>query len=200
MNYFEYDEKAINYLRERDPKLANVINDVGMIKRSVEPDLFQALISGIVSQQISTKAAQTVFGRLKDLVGAVTPEAVLAKTDDEIKSCGLSYRKVSYMKGVCEAVTSGELDLDELSKLSDAEVIAKLVKLNGIGVWSAEMLMIFSLQRPDILSYGDLVIRKGVMKLHGLDDLSKQDFAKYKELYSPYGSVASLYLWELANE
>jgi len=200
MNHFEYDEKALDHLRQQDVKLAKVIDDVGRIKRSIEPDPFKALISGIVSQQISTKAAQTVFGRLQDLVGEVTPEKILAKTDDEIKSCGLSYRKVTYIKGICEAVVHGELDLDGLSGLSDEEVIAKLVTLNGIGVWSAEMLMIFSLQRPDVLSYGDLIIRKGLMKLHGLDDLSKQDFAKYKERYSPYGSIASFYLWELANE
>jgi len=200
MNHFEYDEKALDHLRQQDVKLAQIIDDVGMIKRSIEPDLFKALISGIVSQQISTKAAQTVFGRLKDLIGVVTPETILAQTDDEIKACGLSYRKVGYIKGVCEAIKDGRLDLDGLGQLSDEDVITELVKLKGIGVWSAEMLMIFSLGRRDVLSYGDLVIRKGLMKLHGLDDLSKQEFAKYKALYSPYGSVASLYLWKLANE
>lgn len=200
MNTFKYDERAMNYLRKRDPKLAKVIDEIGFIARPVENDLFTALISSIVSQQISTKAAQTVFGRLESLVQVVTPEKILERTDDEIKSCGLSYRKVGYMKGICEAVISGALNLDGLKLLRDEAVIAELVKLNGIGVWSAEMLLIFSLERPDVLSYGDLVIRKGLMKLHGLDELSKQDFAKYKTLYAPYGSIASFYLWALAND
>jgi len=130
----------------------------------------------------------------------MTADTILAKTDDEIKACGLTYRKVGYIKGICEAVSSGELDLEALADKADDEVIAELVKLNGIGVWSAEMFLIFSLYRPDVLSYGDLIIRKGIMKLYGLDDISKKDFEEYRKLYSPYGTVASLYLWDFGNE
>jgi len=180
--------------------MAEAIKRAGKINRKIDADLFEALISTIVSQLISTKAANTIFGRLNELVEKMTPDAILAKSDDEIRACGLSYRKVGYIKGICEAIKSGELDLSELTALSDEDVIAKLVKLNGIGVWSAEMFLIFSLHRPDILSYGDLVIRKGVMKLHGLERISKKEFEVYRKLYSPYGSTASLYLWHLANE
>ena len=198
--FFKYGATEINYLKEACPKMAAVINRAGILRREVEPGLFKALVSGIVSQQISTKAATTVFTRLEDLVGELTVEAILAKTDDEIKACGLSYRKVGYIKGICEAIQSGKLNLDALGEMSDEEVISELVKLNGIGVWSAEMFLIFSLHRPDILSYGDLVIRKGIMKLHNLDDISKREFEVYRKLYSPFGTVASLYLWDLANE
>jgi len=200
MEFFKYGETEINYLKSACSKMAAVINRAGTLRREVEPELFKALISGIVSQQISTKAATTVFSRLEELVGEMTAEAILAKTDDEVKACGLSYRKVGYIKGICEAVQSGELDLEALGEMNDEDVIAELVKLNGIGVWSAEMFLIFSLYRPDVLSYGDLVIRKGIMKLHSLDDISKKDFEVYRKLYSPYGTVASLYLWDLANE
>jgi len=200
MAFFEYGEIEINYLKGACDKMADAISKAGMLKRPVEPERFKALIGGIVSQQISTKAAVTVFARLEELVGKVTAETILAKTDDEIKACGLSYRKVGYIKGVCEALRCGELDLEGLGGMSDDAVIAQLVKLNGIGVWSAEMFLLFSLRRPDVLSYGDLIIRKGMMKLHGLDSLSKKEFDVYRKLYSPYGTVASLYLWDLGNE
>ena len=200
MEFFNYGETEISYLTKACPKLAAVIEEAGLLRRQVEPHLFKALISSIVSQQISTKAAATVFARLEALIPEMTAGAILAKTDDEIKACGLTYRKVGYIKGVCEAIERGELDLEALAQMTDDAVIAELVKLNGIGVWSAEMLLIFALQRPDILSYGDLIIRKGLMRLHGLFDLSKKDFETYRKLYSPYGTVASLYLWELANE
>lgn len=200
MEFFKYGETEINYLKNACPKLAEVIDRVGMIERKVEPDLFKSLISSIVSQQISTKAAQTIFARLEELVGQMTAEAILARCEDEIKKCGLSYRKVGYIRRICLAVRSGELDLENLATLSDLEVARKLIKLNGIGIWSAEMLLIFSLGRPDVLSYGDLIIRRSIMKLYGLDDLSKKEFQAYRELYSPYGTVASLYLWNLASE
>ena len=199
MNFFEYGETEINYLKAACSKLADVIEAAGMLRRAVEPELFKSLISSIVSQQISTKAAATVFSRLEELVGEMTADSILAKTDDEVKACGLTYRKVGYIKGVCEAISSGELDLESFVHMADDEVIAELVKLNGIGVWSAEMFLIFSLMRPDVLSYGDLIIRKGIMKLYGLDDISKKDFQVYRKLYSPYGTVASIYLWDYAN-
>jgi len=200
MEIFTYGETEIAALSAKCLKMKALIDEAGMLRRRVEPDLFKALISSIVSQQISTKAAATVFTRLESLVVTLTANNILAKTDAEIKACGLSYKKVGYLKGICEAISSGALVLDELIHLSDDEVVAELIKLNGIGVWSAEMFLIFSLKRPDILSFGDLIIRKGIMTLHGLDNLTKQEFAEYKKRYSPYGTVASLYLWNLAHQ
>ena len=198
--FFKYGEKEVDFLKNVCPKMAEVIDTAGMLQRKVEPDLFRALISGVVSQQISIKAAATVFGRLEALAGTLAADEILALDDEEIQGCGLSMRKVGYIKGICEALRQGELDLGRLGEMTDGEIIEHLVQLKGIGVWSAEMLMIFSLQRPDVLSYGDLVIRKGIMKLHGLEQLTKKEFKAYQELYSPYGSVAALYLWDLAND
>jgi len=199
MAYFKYGEKELNYLKECDPLLGVVIGEVGFIERSVEPDVFRSLISSIISQQISTKAAVTVLGRLEDLLSDMTALNLGALDIEAIKGCGMSLRKAGYIKGICDAVLSGDLDLESLKKLSDEEVINELIKLNGIGVWSAEMLMIFAFERPNVLSYGDLIIKKGIMKLHGLGELSKKDFEKYRELYTPYGSIASLYLWHIGN-
>ena len=200
MDFFEYGEKEITYLKNKCPKMAKVIDRTGNLQRELEPKLFKALVSSIVSQQISIKAAATVFSRLEELVKEITYDNILSKTDDEIKACGLSYRKVGYLKGLCEAVSNGDLALEKLPCMTDEEIISELVKLNGIGVWSAEMFLIHSLRRADILSYGDLVIRKGIMKLHGLEKISAKEFQEYKKLYSPYGSIAAFYLWHLAHE
>lgn len=199
MNYFIYDDKAINHLRAACPRLGEIIKDMGKINRPVEPDLFKSLVTGIISQQISVKSAQTVSQRLMNLVDAFTPEGLLAMSDEEIQQCGLSFKKVSYIKGICAAVVTKTLDLEGLRQLADEEVVAELVKLSGIGQWSGEMFLIFSLMRPDVVSYGDLVIRKAIMKLYGLDKLTKKEFKEYVKRYSPYGSVASLYLWAYGN-
>ena len=195
MNYFHYDDEALNFLRQHDPSLGKVIDEVGIIKRKVEPDVFKALVSSIISQQISVSAAATIFARVEAILGAVEPKKILLTEDEKFRECGVSVRKISYIKGISEAVDRGDLDLKSLKSLGDEEVISKLVTLKGIGQWSAEMLLIFSLERLDVISFGDLMIRQGLMKVHGLSSLSKEEFDVYKSRYSPYGSVASFYLW-----
>ncbi|MEH6942500.1 DNA-3-methyladenine glycosylase family protein [Bacillus sp. JJ722] len=199
METFKYDDVELEYLKKKDKKLALLIEQVGMIERKVTPDLFTALISSVVSQQISTKAAATVWSRINQRFGAITPQVIANATVEEIQQCGLSTRKANYIKGIGDAVINGKLQLADFPKLTDQEVIEQLSSLNGIGVWTAEMLLIFSLQRSDIVSWGDLGIRRGIMRLYGLEDLTKEQFNKYKKRYSPYGSVASLYIWELGN-
>jgi DNA-3-methyladenine glycosylase II len=198
MEYFKYGEKEIEYLKKKDKKLSVAINRIGFIKRQVTPDTFVALISSIVSQQISNKAAETVWNRFVGLLTEVTPENI-AKVDEEaIQKCGMSIRKVSYIKGAADAALSGQIDFHNLQSLSDDEIIKKLSALHGVGEWTAEMLLIFSLNRLNVLSYKDLAIRRGMMNLYGLKTLSKEQFEKYRKRYSPYGSVASLYLWHLS--
>ena len=172
-----------------------LITSAGDIKREVTPDLFTALCHSIVSQQISTKAAATICSRFDALFTKLTPLALRRKRDATIQKCGLSQRKVDYLKGIAKAATLGEINFDELVNYSNDDFISTLTKLNGIGVWTTEMLLLFSLERQDILSYGDLAIRNAIMELYGLSSLSKEEFEHYKSLYSPYGSTASLYLW-----
>ncbi len=200
MKIFEYGEKEINYLKKKDKRLYEAIDRIGKIERKVTPDLFEALISSIVSQQISNKAADTVWSRLIDLIGEIRPETIIAEDVNNIQKCGMSFRKASYIKNIAESVYSGVLNIDELKYMSDQEVIKKLTSLNGIGVWTAEMLMIFSMERPDIISWGDLAIKRGICRLYNHKELTKTQFERYKKRYSPYGSVASLYLWALSAE
>lgn len=198
LHYFTYGEKEVNYLKEKDKVLGAAIDQIGMIQREVTPDPFQALISSIIGQQISTKASITVENRLMDLVGHISPENLSRLSIEEIQSCGMSMRKAGYIHGVIEAAMSGRIDFERLNEQSDEEVIQKLTSLYGVGIWTAEMILIFSLQRDDIVSYGDLAIRRGMMNLYGLDSLNKKEFETYRRIYSPHGSVASLYLWRLS--
>jgi len=196
--YFPYGKAETDYLKRRDRRLGKAIDDIGMIERPVTPDLFAALVKSIVSQQISRKAAAAIWGRFCGGHWEMTPQSIADMDIPAMQQCGLSLRKAEYIKGIATAVASGAIDLCELNQIPDDEVIKRLSSLNGIGVWTAEMLMIFSLCRPDVVSWGDLAIRRGMMNLYGLTELSKDQFERYRKRYSPYGSVASLYLWALS--
>ena len=197
--HFTYGETEIAWLKSRDPALGAVIDELGPIRREVTPDLFTALISSIVGQQISSKALETVWGRVAARFDPLTPQALAAAPLEEVQACGISWRKAEYIKGIAEAVLSGELDLAALRHLPDAEVCARLAALRGIGVWTAEMLLIFCLQRPNILSRDDLAILRGLRMLYRHRRITPALFAKYKRRYAPYASVASLYLWAIAG-
>jgi len=200
MQIFEYGQKEIGYLKSKDKKLGAAIDRIGMIKRRITPDPFTALVSSVISQQISGKAADTVWNRLISLIGDITPGSIAQTELSEIQGCGISVRKAEYIKGIAGAAISGEVDFATLHTLTDQEIIKKLSSLRGVGVWTAEMLLIFSLCRPDVVSYKDLAICRGMMNLYGLKELPKKKFERYIKRYSPYGSVASLYLWALSVE
>lgn len=198
MDIFKYGQEEIGYLKKKDKKLGEAIEKIGMIERRIIPDPFTALVSIIVGQQISSKAAETVWNRLCNLLGNITPESISEASLSDIQGCGMTLRKAGYIKGIADAAISGEVNFNTLHTLSDDEIIKKLTSLNGVGVWTAEMVLIFSLCRPDVVSYGDLAIRRGMIKLYGLKELTKEKFYRYRKRYSPYGSVASLYLWALS--
>ncbi len=200
MAVFKYGQVEIDYLRGQDSVLGAAMERIGRVERAVQPDLFTALIHSIVAQQVSAKAAATIWERIQARFPTITPSAIAAATVAEIQQCGLSTRKAGYIKETSEVVAQGKLDLAELDQLSDAEVIRRLSSLRGIGVWTAEMLLISSLQRPDVVSWGDLAIRRGMRHLYSLDDLTREQFDEYRRRYSPYGSVASIYLWKLSTE
>lgn len=197
--FFEYGQEEICYLMKKDKRLAEWIETIGPIQREVIPDLFEALINSIAGQQISSKALQTVWRRMKEYFGGITPDKIEGCPLEYLQSFGLSGRKAGYMKGAAKAVINGELDLVQLRKLSDDEVCRELVRLKGIGIWTAEMLLIFSLQRKDVFSYGDFGIRKGLQNIYHHKEITKERFERYRKRYSPYGSIASLYLWEAAK-
>jgi DNA-3-methyladenine glycosylase II len=200
MQYYTYGQTETDYLKRKDSELGAIIDATGMIRREVIPDLFAALINNIVSQQISAKAAVTVYTRIQERFGGITPETIAAASCEEIQKCGISMRKAGYIHNIGVVVHQQDLDLSALSSLPDDEVIRRLSSLSGVGRWTAEMLLIFSMERPDVVSWDDLAIRRGMMAVYGLTDLTKEQFERYRQRYSPYGTVASLYLWAAAHQ
>ncbi|MGI6731043.1 MAG: DNA-3-methyladenine glycosylase family protein [Anaerovoracaceae bacterium] len=197
--YFKYGEKEIEHLKSKDPVLGKVIDEIGHIYRPVIPDMFMALVNSIVGQQISTKAEATIWARMLDTFNPLTPEILAKASAEEIQACGISMRKANYIKEIADSVMDGTLNLKVLHEMSDEEVCKRLCQIKGVGVWTAEMLMTFSMERMDILSWGDLAIHRGLRMLYRHREITPKLFAKYKRRYSPYGTVASLYLWAIAG-
>lgn len=201
---------AVETLRASDEVLAELIDGLGspeeiMRRRGLAPaDAYGALVRAIVGQQLSSKAARTIYTRLTDLFGGRTPlPAELIATDPAaLRAAGLSGRKVEYLRDLAARVEGRELDLDGLAALPDEEVAAQLVAVKGLGRWSADMFLIFHLGRPDVLPVGDLGIRRAAMVAYDLESLpDSETLERLAERWRPYRSLACLYLWRsLANE
>lgn len=197
--YFSYGEKEINYLKKKDKRLAAAIEQIGMIERATDDDLFASVVHHIVGQQISAKAQATIWKRLQNYLGSIGPQTINAAPAEALQALGISMRKAQYIKDFAARVVDDSFDLEAVKHMEDQEAIAALSSLKGIGVWTAEMLLLFCLQRPDILSFDDLAIQRGLRMLYHHRKITKELFAKYRRRYSPYGSVASLYLWAIAG-
>lgn len=197
--YFKYGETEISHLKKRDKRIAAAIEKLGMPKRAVEPDLFRALVFSIVGQQISTKAHDSIWRKMNATLGEITPQSVLATPPEELRALGIPRRKMEYMRSAAEKIASGEFDIDALREMTDGEVCEKLSELKGVGKWTAEMLMLHSLRRPDVLSFGDFGIQRGLRMVYGHGKITRELFEKYRKKYSPYGSVASIFLWAVAS-
>lgn len=199
MEIFIYGQKEIDHLRRKDKKLGAAIERIGVIEREIRPDPFVALVMSVVAQQISNRAANAIRTRLLTLIGDMTPERVARTGVADMRKCGLSAGKAEYIAGIANAVLRGALEFSRFQEMTDADIIEQLTSLRGIGVWTAEMFLLFSLCRPDIVSWNDQAIKRGMMNLYGLSELTKERFDTYRKRYSPYGSVASLYLWVLSG-
>ena len=197
--YFQYGEKEVEHLKKVDKKLAAIIDQIGMIERTVNPDLFSALVHSIVGQQISTRAHQTVWERIQKEIGEVAPVVIDNLTLEKLQQFGITFKKAGYIKSVARKIQTNEFDINSLHSMPDEEVCARLSQLNGVGIWTAEMLMIFSMQRPNVLSYGDLAIHRGLRMVYRRQKIDKAEFNKYWKRYTPYASVAGLYLWAVAG-
>lgn len=141
--YFEYGDTEISYLREKDQRLCEVIDAVGHVERAVDPDLFSSVVHHIIGQQISTKAQATVWQRLQDALGTVNAETILNTSIEELQSAGMTFRKAEYIADFAGKVHSGEFDLEGIWNMPDDEAIKELSALKGIGVWTAEMILLF---------------------------------------------------------
>jgi DNA-3-methyladenine glycosylase II len=200
--------KARRALAASDPVMAALIERIGKIdiatrlrrrKEQRPADAYGALLRAIVGQQLSTKAARTIYLRVLDLFGGDTPspEQLLEAREGDLRAAGLSGRKTEYIRDLASHVLSGELELDRLEELSDEEVIEEIVAVRGLGRWTAEMFLIFHLERPDVLSGGDLGIRKAIQIEYGLAEMPPpREVIEIGEPWRPYRSLASIYLWE----
>lgn len=197
--YFIYGDEEIEYLKSKDKILGEVIEKIGHIERVTDTDLFSSVVHHIIGQQISTKAQETIWQRLKDELGEVNAENIYKTEVSRLQSLGMSFRKAEYIKDFADKVHSGNFNLQDISEMSDEEAIKALASLKGIGVWTAEMILLFCLQRPDIFSFDDLAIQRGLRMVYHHRKIDRKLFEKYRRRFSPYCSVASLYLWAVSG-
>lgn len=188
----------MSVLRRQAPELGVFIDRFGMIKRETTPDLFTALAQAVISQQISAKAMRTVWSRVTNRFGEPSPRLFLTENPETLICCGISQRKLNYIRGIAQAAEDG-LTKESLQPLPDAEICAKLQMLDGIGKWTAEMMLIFCFERKNVLSSGDRGIRTALCRLRGRKTLTRRDFDDFRKRFSPYATVASFYLWEFAG-
>lgn len=197
--HIEYGEKEISYLKSKDAKLAEVIDTLGFVEREIDTDLFSAVVHHIIGQQISTKAQATIWQRMQDALGQVHAETILSAGVSNLQALGISFRKAEYITDFARKVHTGEFDIEAVSQMSDTDAISALSSLRGIGVWTAEMILLFCMQRPDIFSYDDLAIQRGLRMVYHHRRIDRKLFEKYRRRFSPYCSVASLYLWAVSG-
>ena len=189
-------KKGMETLVEVDLDVANAVEQVGFPAPRLRPAGFETMFATIVSQQISTDAARAIRERVVALMDDVSPESLLKMDPEALQSAGMSYRKIEYARGLAEAIVDGRLDLKGMRKQTDDEIIADITALNGFGLWSAEIYLIFSLRRRDVFPAGDLALRSSLGILKGLDGkLTPKQARELVEHWSPWRSVGSLFLW-----
>lgn len=199
VRYVEYGDDAVAYLSERDPRMADAIARIGHVWRVRDDDLFQAVVHSIVGQQISTRAQATVWARMRDGLGTVDAAHVVAASVEELQAFGMTYGKVGYIHDFALHVQDGSFDIAAVERMGDDEAIEALASLRGVGRWTAEMILTFCLNRPDVFAYDDLAIQRGLRMLYHHRRITRKLFERYRRRFSPYCSVASLYLWEVAG-
>lgn len=189
---------AIKHLN-KDKKLAKIIKEFGMYKIRVTRNKYKSLVEAIITQQLSGPAAKTISTRFKALydVRFPTPAKVIDTPNAKLRKTGLSKTKVGYIKDLSKRIESKDLRLERLPRLSDEEIIDELTKVRGIGRWTAEMFLIFTLGRMDVLPVGDLGVKKGIMMLHSMSELPSEKYMiDIAEKWRPYRTVATWYLWK----
>lgn len=196
MDYYPYTEEELNALKAKDPILAKAIENIPHIYKEVWLDPFGSLSRQIIGQQISNKA---LVGILRRVEPYLNPDSILKMDISELRELGISERKGMTLKEIARLAKTGRLDKERLALLSDEEIIEELSAVKGIGRWTAEMFLLFCLERKSILSYGDYGIRKGIMIVYGYKSLSPLRFERIRKRLSPYLSLASLYFWEVAG-
>ncbi|NOV02587.1 DNA-3-methyladenine glycosylase family protein [Paenibacillus planticolens] len=194
------EHPAILALSEADSRLACLIRLVGELTLTPSSSPFESLAMSIISQQLSAKAAATIKARVKLIVPEFTPELILAADEVAIRQCGVSFPKIRYIRDLSSKILAGEVRLDSLQELDNAELLKQLTSVKGIGVWTAEMFMIFALGRPDVMSVGDAGLQRAARWLHQLEERKDGNYlAQIAPPWTPYRSFASLFLWRAVD-
>jgi DNA-3-methyladenine glycosylase II len=194
-----YNIDAIQYLCKVDSNLEKIIKIVGKYSINIRNDPFQSLVESIIYQQLAGRAANAIYNRFINYYNnkQITPARILNSPNDNLKKVGLSNRKIDYLKNLASHVYDGRINLEELPKMNDEEIINKLVNVKGIGRWTSEMFLIFSLGRQDILPVTDLGVRKAIQKVYSLSELPKPNtMMEIANPWRPYRSIATWYLWK----
>ncbi|ASN05968.1 DNA-3-methyladenine glycosylase family protein [Virgibacillus necropolis] len=195
------NDPAVLELCEADSLMKKLVGIVGDVEFTLRPNYFLSLIRSIVGQQISVQAASAIFNRLEVLLDHnVTAAGIVEKSEEELRKVGLSVRKVTYMKDLSEKVMQGAIKLDKLDQLDNVSIIKLLTSVKGIGKWTAEMFLIFSLGRMDVLAIDDIGIQRGAKWLYQVDQSERRNILIDKaEVWTPHFTIASIYLWEVVH-
>jgi DNA-3-methyladenine glycosylase II len=191
-------KRAVTHLKKSDPVLAAIIDRVGAFKLEYREPTFQTLVRSIVYQQLSGKAALTIFNRLAAAAKAdpLTPESILKLRPAKMRALGLSAQKLGYIRELARMTKKGEVDFESCATLEDAAVVEHLTRVKGVGVWTVHMFLIFALRRPNVLPTGDLGVRAAMKRAYGLEELPKPaEMERLAAAWHPYCSIATWYLW-----
>ena len=190
-------KKAVFHLKKSDPVMRAIIESVGPCRMEYGEPTFHSLAESIIYQQLNGKAAETIFKRFTDAAGTpLTPEGILKLTEQQMRAVGLSKQKSSYLRDLAQKTQAGSLNFEKLADMTEADIIAHLTQVKGIGVWTAHMFLMFTMRRPDVLPTGDYGIQVAMKKHYRKRKLPKpKDMEKIAKAWSPYRSVACWYLW-----
>lgn len=183
--YFPFGEREISWLKNRDPQLGEVISKMGKPKRKLFPNIFSGLVFYIISQQISAKAAETEWKRFQELCSPVKPENTRRFTPEKIQKCGTTLRRAGYIRLIAEKLADNTIDVNSLIKADDEEFIKKITKLPGVGEWTAQMLLIHMLKRPNVISFKDVAVLREMCMVYRVSYIRREFFEQKKDIYSP---------------
>ncbi|HKU22119.1 MAG TPA: DNA-3-methyladenine glycosylase [Terriglobales bacterium] len=201
-------KRAVRHLQQADPVMAGIIERIGPFKMRYREPSFDAMARSIVFQQLHGKAAATIFERVRcaclngqvQISDGLTPASILALSEAQLRACGLSRQKLSYLRNLAQRTASGEIDFARLPKMSDEDVVEHLTRVKGIGVWSAQMFLIFALRRPNVMPTADYGINAAIKRAYGKRQMPKpKQILKISRPWHPYCSVASWYLWRYSE-
>ena len=195
------ESEEIKSLIKKDPNLVPLFERKKEIIVSVSKDYYKSLVETIIAQQLSTKAAQAISNRFMELMNHdIKPEHILVMEDEKLRSIGLSRQKIKYLKSLAEHVESGKLKFDVFENMTDQEIVDELVMVKGIGVWTAQMFLMFSMGRMDVFSTLDLGLRNALKKLLNKPEMTFEEIEVYSHKWKPYRSIVSHYLWHIWDE